>query len=186
MDHYVDIQIRPDPEFPPPTLMGALFSKLHRALAELDADDIGISLPEHETDPPLGQRLRLHANRGRLEELLARPWLQGMRDHIYMHDVAAVPANTEHRIVRRRQYKTNADRLRRRRMKRHNETYEQAQAHIPDSVERRVRTPYVRVRSRSTGQAFCLFIEHGERESQSRAGRFSTYGLSTTATVPWF
>lgn len=186
MNHYVDIQIRPDPEFPAPMLMGALVSKLHRALVELDADDIGISLPEHETDPPLGHRLRLHASRVRLEELLARSWLHGMRDHIVMHDVAAVPANAEHRVVRRRQYKTNADRLRRRRMKRHNETYEQARLHIPDSVERRVRTPYVRVRSHSTGQAFCLFVEHGDHESEPRSGRFSTYGLSATATVPWF
>ena len=32
MDHYLDIRLLPDPEFPAPLLMNALFTKLHRAL----------------------------------------------------------------------------------------------------------------------------------------------------------
>ena len=32
MDHYVDIDVRTDPEFPAHQLMSALYAKLHRAL----------------------------------------------------------------------------------------------------------------------------------------------------------
>jgi CRISPR-associated endonuclease Csy4 len=37
MDHYLDIRLRPDPYFPEAMLMGALYSKLHRALYDLYA-----------------------------------------------------------------------------------------------------------------------------------------------------
>lgn len=30
MDHYLDIRLRPDPEFPPAQLMSVLFGKLHQ------------------------------------------------------------------------------------------------------------------------------------------------------------
>ncbi|MBK5935497.1 type I-F CRISPR-associated endoribonuclease Cas6/Csy4 [Halorhodospira halophila] len=186
MDHYLDIQVRPDPEFPVNTLLGALVSKLHRALVDLEANDIGISLPEHERQPPLGKTLRLHGADTRLGALMEIAWLRGVRDHLEIGQIQAVPAGAAHRVVMRIQYKTNADRLRRRRMKRHNETYEEATRHIPDSVVRKVKTPYVRVRSQSSGQAFSLFIKHGECQQTPVAGTFSTYGLSQEATVPWF
>ena len=186
MDHYLDIQTLPDPEFPVNTVLGALVSKLHRGLVTLEADDIGISFPEHEQQPPLGSQLRLHGTEKRLQALMDQNWLRGMRDHVAVRDIAQIPDKAGHRTVRRRQYKTNAERLRRRRMKRHQESYEEACRHIPDSVERRVRTPFLIVRSQSTGQAFSLFIEHGEVQSEPIPGRFNTYGLSSEATVPWF
>lgn len=186
MDHYLDIQTRPDPEFPVNTVLGALVSKLHRGLAALEADDIGISFPEHEEQPPLGSRLRLHGTEERLQALMDLSWLRGMRDHAAIGDISAVPEGASHRSVRRRHYKTNVDRLRRRRMKRHQESYEEACQHIPDNVERQVRTPFLIVRSQSTGQAFSLFIEHGEVQREPIPGHFSTYGLSSQATIPWF
>ena len=186
MDHYLDIQTLPDPEFPVNTVLGALVSKLHRGLVALEADDIGISFPEHEQQPPLGSRLRLHGTENRLQALMDVNWLRGMRDHVAVRDITKIPDEVGHRTVRRRQYKTNVERLRRRRMKRHQESYEEACRHIPDSVERRVQTPFLIVRSQSTGQAFSLFIEHGEIQREPMTGRFSTYGLSSEATVPWF
>lgn len=186
MDHYLDIQTRPDPEFPTNTVLGALVSKLHRGLVTLDADDIGISFPKHEEQPPLGTRLRLHGTRERLDTLMDQDWLKGMRDHVTVCHIEAIPDEARYRVVRRRQYKTNVERLRRRRMKRHGESYEEACQHIPDRVERRVKTPFVMVRSQSTRQAFSLFIEHGEVRREPTLGRFNTYGLSNEATVPWF
>lgn len=43
MDHYLDLKLLPDPEFPEPQLMSALLSKFHRALHDLRRNDIGIS-----------------------------------------------------------------------------------------------------------------------------------------------
>lgn len=167
--------------------MGALFGKLHRALVALQTNDIGVSFPAHGLKPrTLGDRLRLHGSAAALERLMAQPWLTGMHDHIRLEAVDTVPPAIQHRSVRRRQFKTNAERLRRRRARRHGESVEQARAHIPDSIERRVMLPFVTLRSASTGQRFELFIEHGALQAQPTAGAFNAYGLSQGATVPWF
>ena len=44
MDHYVDIDVRPDPEFPVHQLMSALYAKLHRALVTQGS----LGIPEAE------------------------------------------------------------------------------------------------------------------------------------------
>lgn len=188
--HYIDITLLPDPEFSQAHLLGALVAKLHRALVQHGAGDIGISFPQHVSSPrpqrTLGNVLRLHAAAPALESLMAQYWLKGMRDHITLTAVAAAPAQTQHRQVLRRQFKTSAERLRRRRMQRKGETAEQACAAIPDSVERLPHLPFVQLRSSSTGQAFYLYVEHGALQSQAIPGHFNTYGLSASATVPWF
>ncbi|MBV6247217.1 type I-F CRISPR-associated endoribonuclease Cas6/Csy4, partial [Pseudomonas aeruginosa] len=46
MDHYLDIRLRPDPEFPPAQLMSVLFGKLHQALVAQGGDRIGVSFPD--------------------------------------------------------------------------------------------------------------------------------------------
>lgn len=190
--HYLDITLLPDPEFSASHLRGALVAKLHRALVQTGASDIGISFPKHVNAPvtqrTLGDVLRLHATAAALEQLMQQRWLHGMRDHVTLTDIAPVPPDALHCQVERRQFKTNVERLRRRRMQRKGETAEQAAAAIPDTVERRPDLPYVQLRSSSTGQPFCLFIHHGTPGTEPSAGSasFNTYGLSTGATVPWF
>lgn len=187
MDHYIDLRVRPDPEFSHPILMGALFSKLHRALVSLRADDIGVSFPGYSLRPrTLGAVLRLHATAKRLDELLYMDWLIGMRDHVSAGSVMPVPSGVKYRIVRRVQPKTNVDRLRRRHARRHEIPLELAAERIPDSVVQPVRLPFVNIRSLSTGQTFSIFIAIGELQDRPVPGEFSCYGLSTTATVPWF
>ncbi|MBO9641529.1 MAG: type I-F CRISPR-associated endoribonuclease Cas6/Csy4 [Pseudacidovorax sp.] len=188
--HYIDIALRPDPEFSPAHLLGALVAKLHRALVQGHASDIGVSYPQHVSQPAsrrtLGTLVRLHGTAEALARLMAQDWLTGMRDHIACTDVRPVPEGARHRTVRRRQFKTNVERLRRRRMQRHAETPEQATAAIPEDVERRPDLPFVQLRSSSTGQSFCLYIEHGPLQETPVPGAFNAYGLSHGTTVPWF
>ncbi|GAB7537290.1 type I-F CRISPR-associated endoribonuclease Cas6/Csy4 [Burkholderia sp. 3C] len=188
--HFIDIALLDDPEFSQVHLFGALMAKLHRVLVQLRRDDVGISFPGYRLRPrSIGRVLRLHGSDEGLRALMALPWLQGMRDHVSVTDLAAVPADARHCVVRRRQFKTNVERLRRRRMMRKGETAEQAAAHIPESVERQPDLPYVQLRSASTGQGFCLFVEQGEGGALAVAGGFNSYGLSRGdqgATVPWF
>lgn len=187
MDQYIDIRLRPDPEFPIPMLMGALYGKLHRALVDLKAEGVGVSFPAHTLRPrALGNHLRLHGSAHALDELMERAWLKGMHDHVDVSARAPVPSEAQYRVVRRRQFKTNAERLRRRRMRRHGETLEQAREKIPDSVEQKVALPFAMLRSQSTGETFPLFIEHGELRPSPHNATFNQYGLSRTATVPWF
>ena len=185
--HYIDIILLPDPEFSHAHLLGALVSKLHRALVQLRADDIGISFPGYSLRPrTLGAVLRLHGSEAALQRLMQQPWLQGMRDHVQCTQAAPVPDGAALCLVQRRQFKTNAERLRRRRMRRKGESAEQAAAAIPDSVARMPDLPYVQLRSASTGQPFCLFIEQKAGHDASGQGSFNTYGLGLGAQVPWF
>ncbi|MFC4819560.1 type I-F CRISPR-associated endoribonuclease Cas6/Csy4 [Dokdonella ginsengisoli] len=185
--HYVDLTVVPDSETGAPQLLGALHDRLHVALVQHQLEGIGISFPGYSIQPrTLGAILRLHGTEASLSRLLGTDWLKALRDHVRVTTIAAAPAQSRHRTVRRKQFKTSAERLRRRRMRRKSETAEQAAKAIPSSVERTPDLPYLHIRSRSTGQPFCLFIALGPLSTDPVPGDFNSYGLSGTATVPWF
>lgn len=185
--HYIDITVKPDPESSASQLLGALYNRLHLALVQHRLDDIGISFPGYTVNPrTLGTTLRLHGSDHALRQLAQADWLKGVRDHVRMTDIAGVPAGASHRTVQRKQFKTSAERLRRRRMRRKGETEEQATKAIPSSMEHHPNLPYVYLRSHSTGQPFCLFITLGPLAADATSGSFNSYGLSGTTTIPWF
>ncbi|RMQ42791.1 hypothetical protein ALQ04_02297 [Pseudomonas cichorii] len=187
MDHYLDLQLLPDPEFAATQLMSALLAKLHRGLHELRRDDIGISFPAVAGKTTgLGDRLRLHGSAQALDALLALNWLTGMRDHVRLGELSTVPDGVQHRRVNRVQVDSNPERARRRLIKRHGLTEEQARERIPDTAAKRCNLPFTQLRSHSTGQTFRLFIQHGPLQANAQPGTFNSYGLSGTATVPWF
>lgn len=185
--HYVDLTVVPDSESGVPVLLGALYDRFHRALVEQRLDCIGVSFPQYSVIPRnLGDTLRLHGSEPVLRDFMASDWLRGVRDHVRSSGVALAPAEAIHRLVRRRQFKSNIERLRRRRMKRKGETAEQAARALPKSAAETPSLPYVHLRSRSTGQPFCLFIALGPLQPEPVPGAFNSYGLSEHATVPWF
>lgn len=205
LSHFVDIDVRPDEDFPSSQLMGALYARLHRALVAHGKGDIGVSFPAH-SDRWLGNRLRLHGSADALSQLMGQDWLKGMRDHLDMTPASPVPSQApiaatialtacpaspvpsqaQHRQVKRVQTQSSPERLRRRLMRRHNLTTEEAAQRIPDTAAQLADLPSVFVRSSSTGQAFRLFVCHGPLTPEPLAGGFSTYGLSLGASVPWF
>lgn len=185
--HYIDLTVVPDAETGVPALLGVLYSKLHHALVQQRQNSIGVSFPGYSVIPRgLGSTLRLHGPESDLTELLRSDWLGGVRDHVRDTGVQPVPESARHRTVARKQFKTSAARLRRRRMRRKGETPEQAALAIPDSVERTPSLPYIHMRSLSTGQSFCLFLALGPVRAVPAPGTFNTYGLSSRATIPWF
>lgn len=187
MNAYLEIGLLPDPEFVPTTLMNALFGKLHRGLAAQGGRDIGVSFPDvREGSRSLGGRLRLHGSEAALERLMASNWLIGMRDHVTVGAIAPVPTHARHRVVRRVQAKSSPERERRRLMARKGISVEEAIQVLPDSTAERLDLPYVVLTSQSSGQQFRLFVEHLPVRELPTDGPFSAYGLSPTATVPWF
>lgn len=187
LTHYLDIHLRPDPEFPVSHLMAALYAKLHRALVQLDSEDLAVGFPAYSTQPlGLGQTLRIMGTAERIAQLMQLPWLSGMGDHVQISAVALVPAQAQHRHLARAQAKSSPERLRRRQMRRHGLTEQQARERIPDSAAETLRLPFLPVRSASTGQSFLLFLRLGTPVPDAQAGRFNSYGLSATATTPWF
>ena len=187
MDAYIDIRLLPDPEFPVTTLMSALFSKFHRGLVSYGEGAIGVSFPDVKDESrTLGARLRLHGTAVTLRSFQETDWLTGMRDHVSVSAPTAVPTSVRHRIVRRVQAKSNPERERRRLMTRKGITTEQAMRAIPDSSAEKLNLPYLVLTSQSTGQRFRLFVEHLAVQDQAMGGTFGAYGLSSTATIPWF
>ena len=186
--HYIDIRILPDPETTAPQLLGALYDRLHLALVQQRRNDLGVSFPGYSLAPrAMGSVLRLHGTADALGRFLQQDWLKGLRSHVRLSEITPVPAGAGHRCVHRRQFKTSAERLRRRRMRRKGETAEQAQQAIPLTVERRPDLPYLQLRSHSTGQpAFCLFIALGPLQQTATTGTFNSHGLSSNSTIPWF
>jgi len=185
--HYVDITLLPDPEFSRAHLLGALYDRLHLALVSGQHKDIGISFPGYSWHPrTLGDVMRLHGGQERLAAFTQPDWLRGMRDHVRLGSVASAPPDALHRTVRRRQFKTNVERLRRRRMRRKGETWEEAARAIPTTVAHHPQLPFAHLRSHSTGQIYCVFIELGDLQPNGQYGLFSSHGLSDKATVPWF
>ena len=187
MTHYLDIHLRPDPEFSAAHLLAALYAKLHRALARLEAGCVGVSFPGHgKSAHRLGDCLRRIGPADNLAGLMAQVWTSGIRDHVNVGNIAPVPATAQHRTLRRVQAKSNPERLRRRQMKRHGLTAAHTQQQVPDSVGERLDLPYIQMTSSSTGKTFRLFLSLGPPQATSAAGTFNSYGLSSGATIPWY
>ncbi|MGQ8774829.1 type I-F CRISPR-associated endoribonuclease Cas6/Csy4 [Serratia sp. NA_112.1] len=184
MDHYQDICVLPDPEFSEPMLMAALFAKLHRALAADGQGKIGVSFPDMQRTP--GAVLRLHGGHEALNELQKSGWLKGLRDYTGVGAIQAVPAGAQYRTVSRVQVKSSVERLRRRAVSKGWLTEEQAKEKIPRANEQRSSLAFIALKSLSTGQSFRLFVKQGELRETPVEGRFSFYGLSPSATIPWF
>ena len=187
MDHYQELRLLPDPEFPTTVLLNALFAKLHRALVDLPEPRCGISFPGYNaTLPGFGDRLRIHGSAAALGALTNRPWLCGMRDHLEISPIVAAPATDQSVLVRRVQAKSSPARLRRRLVRRHGLSPEVAIARQPMRDGERLSLPWLEVRSASTGQRFRLFVDQEVRPGPPVFGQFSPYGFSATATLPWF
>ncbi len=184
MESYQDIRVLPDPEFIEETLMAALFARLHRALVAYGKGDIGISFPEHAKK--LGGVIRLHGSQAALTQLEESRWRAGLNDYCRATAILAIPAVTGWRVVSRVQVKSSVERLVRRSLRKGWITEEQAQQRIAEGRDRRCNLPFLTLNSLSTGQCFKLFISHGKLQTTPASGSFSSYGLSDTATVPWF
>ena len=187
LGHYIELRLRPDPEVVPTHLLAALYTRAHRTLAAQGSTNIALTFPDYSAERhTLGERLRLHGSEADLQPWATGQWLGSLRDHVSAAPVAAVPAHAQHRTLRRVQVKSSPERLRRRLMKRHQLSEAQARERIPDSVACTTNLPYLQLSSTSTAQQFKLFLALGGAQNGVQTGDFNAYGLSTTATVPWF
>jgi CRISPR-associated endonuclease Csy4 len=189
MNHFVDIEILENPDIQPATLLNSLFGKFHKALVQADDGlQIGISFPKCKSVgfPTLGNVLRLHGEEEKLLLFIAMNWYSTLIDYLSVSKVQTIPKEVNFAHIKRIQIQSNAERLRRRFMKRHGVNAETAKLKIPDSVAQITKLPWLQVRSASTAQGFRLFIEIGKVSKTAVSGSFNRYGLSATATVPIF
>ena len=89
MDYYIDITIKPDAEMRENVLLNKVYTKFHKALYDLQANDIGVSFPQKKVR--LGKVLRIHSSLSRLTELQALKWLGGLSDYCEVSEILLIP-----------------------------------------------------------------------------------------------
>jgi CRISPR-associated endonuclease Csy4 len=187
MTHYVDIKVLNSAEISRFTVMNTLFEKFHKSLVDEGVNTVGASFPllnnEHQD---LGRILRLHGLLEDINKIVENRHLISMGDYTSWSEITEVPADSGYRIVRRVQSKSNVERLRRRAMKRHGITMEEAEMRIPADSAKFMNLPFLTITSCSSGQRFRLYIDHGEVLEKPVNGYFGCYGFSREASVPWF
>lgn len=184
MDHYIEVRLLPDPEFPATLLMNRMFSALHGVLAKISNGEIGVSFPEAQHTP--GSVLRLHSHQHALDRLMATQWLKGFTDYTQVSAVTPVPGRCQYCRVSRVQKKSNPERLYRRSVNKGWITQQEADEKLVQATGQRNNKPYLQLKSQSTDQRFRLYFDQTKPQETSAQGEFSSYGMSSVATVPWF
>ena len=200
MNYYIEVTLIENEKFSPYELWSQLYSQLHLALVEVkNADNkvnIGFSFPQYRFHQDkgvgfIGTKLRLFAeSEADLKKLDIRRWLERLEDYVHVTSIREVPNDIKnYAIYKRKQVKTNAQRLARHRVKRGDIGFDEALARYSNVVTT-TNMPYIEMKSLSTSdqqseKRFKLFIEKQSAE-KSATQVFSTYGLSSVSSVPEF
>lgn len=214
MKSYQELTLLPQEEINIYFLWSKTFQQIHLGLVETQNTQkrvpIGLSFPEYKIGEKfgvLGSKLRLFApDEIALVQFDAGKRLSRLSDYVHFTSIRQVPSEVKgYAVYQREQPKTNKERLARRYAKRHNLNYEtvlndqvelstkpeigtvsgkvlMSYGHMPHKI---VTTPFIRLTSLSSSNAFCLWIKKKGME-HSNDGMFSSYGLSSTSTVPEF
>lgn len=163
---------------------------------------------DNKTITVLGGKLRIFANsQAALEQLNLAHWLSRLADYVHITSIKEVPNHvSEYLQVARYRPNLNMERLTRRFMRRESKragreiSFEEAQemqnqrlvdeakVSLEEAKSRYTNPvvkdlPYIKMKSLSGEREFSLLINQ-QRVERHQKGSFSTYGLSSKATVP--
>lgn len=196
MKYYQDITLLPDAEADLGFLWHKVYQQLHLALADnkiaANESAVAVSFPGYGGKQfPLGDKLRLFAGtQAQLEKMNINQWLSRLTDYTHVKPVKSAPeAINQYACFQRKQFKSNLLKEAARRAQYKGETLEVALAHF-EHYEKESTLPYINMTSLSMEdnnrpRNFKLFVAR-ELFDEPQAGSFNCYGLSKTATVPWF
>lgn len=183
MDKYIDIVLCPDTELPLNRLLNSVYTKFHKALCDLGATSIGVSFPSYKVT--LGNVLRLHGAIDHLSALQQHNWLGGMSGYCKVSDVLDVPGAVRYRTVGRKQTTMSQAKLNRL-LKRGTIEESEVKHYRAKMFTKGLDNPYLELQSGSSGHRHRRYIEFGPLLNEPIGGAFDQFGLSKTATIPWF
>ena len=183
MNHYIDIVIKPDKEMRENVLLNKVYTKLHLALCEQKLTNVGVSFPRYKV--LLGNVIRIHGGEARLLELEAMNWRGGLSSYCDVSTAQKVPEGTFYRTISRKQSNMSEAKLRRL-IKRDSITPEAAKAYKAKMFKKGLENPYLELESASNGHKHRRYLQLGELRPMPLKGEFDQFGLSKTATIPWF
>lgn len=183
MNFYLDIKIKPDAEMRENVLLNKTYTKLHKALFTLKSTEIGVGFPCYKV--MLGDVIRLHGTEAKLTELQSSDWLGGLKGYCTISLIQAIPADVSYRNISRIQSNMTEAKLRRL-IKRGSISEEETKSYKAKMFQKGLDNPYFELESGSNGHKHRRYIQFGELLSEPVNGEFDQFGLSKTATVPWF
>jgi CRISPR-associated endonuclease Csy4 len=183
MNNYIDIQIQPDAEMRENVLLNKVYTKLHKSLYELKSTTLGVSFPRYQIK--LGDVIRIHGNTADIEQLQSTNWLGGLSGYCEISPMSQIPDNVEYRTVSRKQTNMSPAKLRRL-TKRGSIATDDAKKYKAKMFSQSLDNPYLELESSSNGHKHRRFIEFGSLTKTTVEGNFDQFGLSKTATIPWF
>jgi CRISPR-associated endonuclease Csy4 len=183
MDSYIDIRLKTDAEMREAELNSKVFTKFHKALVTLNTNQIGISFPQ--VNLKLGSLFRIHGEASLLNDLQGLEWLGPLSGYCQLSDILAVPENTQYRVVSEKRSNMSAAKLRRL-IARGTIDKEGEKRYKVKMLSQGFDNPYLDLFSSSTEQVYRKFFEFSEVKDEPSSGTFDTYGLSSTASIPWF
>jgi len=183
MEFYLDIKIIPDEEIPIYFIRNKVYTKFHKALSTLQATDIGVSFPNYKAK--LGDTIRIHGTEDSLSRLQTTNWIGGLSGYCSVSAAQNIPPDAKHRTISRVQTNMSAAKLRRI-LKRGSISEDEAKQYMAKMFSQGLDNPYLELVSNSNGQQHRRYIQFGEIVDSPVTGAFDSFGLSKTATVPWF
>ena len=182
-----------DDEVPMFFIRNKTFTKLHKALHDAKQTAIGVSFPNYKVK--LGNTIRLHGKRQALEALHKSNWLGGLAGYCEVSEILPVPESIKgYRTVSRKQPTMTLKKLEKRIQHQKASgvlnTEDEIKAYQRQYKEKMYASsldnPYLELQSTSTGKLYRVFIQMGEIQDNPVSGEFNYFGLSKTATIPWF
>jgi len=183
MEYFIELKIKPDAEMRGNLLLNKVYSKLHKALFTLKSTEIGISFPRFKI--MLGDVIRLHGTEVKLAELQSSDWLGGLIGYCAVSSIQKIPTDVMYRNISRKQANMTEAKLRRL-IKRGSISQDEAKGYKAKMFQQGMDNPYLELQSGSNGHKHRRYLKFGELSSQPVEGEFDQFGLSKTATVPWF
>ena len=193
MNFYTEIALLPDEEVPIFFIRNKVYTKLHKAIYDLKADDIGISFPQ--VDKELGCLIRVHSSNERLQELQNLNWLGGLSGYCKVGEILTIPDNIKgYQVISRIRQTMSLAKLSKRidyqkkngDLKTDDEVKAYERQYKAKMFQTALNNPYLELQSTSTGNLYRIYINFSELEQQPIKGQFNRFGLSKNATVPIF
>jgi len=183
MNYYIDITLKPDAEMRENVLMNTVYSKFHKALFTLKSASIGVSFPKYNV--LFGKVLRIHGDQSYLNDLQGLDWLGGIKGYCEVSVISLVPESTQHRTVSRKQANMTEAKLRRL-IARNSISQDEVKNYKAKMFTQSLDNPYFELVSNSSSEKHRRYIQFGDLNNTPVEGCFDEFGLSKTATVPWF
>jgi len=183
VDSYIEITIKPDAEMRENVLLNKVYTKLHKALSTLKSDCIGVSFPSYQVK--LGRMMRIHSHDAMLRDLTGLNWLGGLVGYCDVSEIQVVPIGCEYRTVSRIQSTMSQSKLKRL-IRRGSIIDDHIKSYKAKMFTKGLDNPYFELESSSNGYKHRRYLKFSEIKKAPEQGYFDQFGLSKTATVPWF